>query len=312
MKSYKEITGSFSNYLIFERGLSENTLSAYLLDISLFARFFTKDNEKDMDFTAIGKDEIYEYFMHLNKNNVSRRSISRKISSMRKLYSFICSRGILSSNPFDNIDFPKIEKHLPSFLSVSQVDRLIETCPDTTLGLRDKAMLELMYSSGLRVSEIIALRLGQIDFQEAFLRLYGKGNKERIVPFGERSSQMLSLYLRKSRPLLDKKKSSNHVFITNRGKPMTRQCFFLLLRKYGRLAGIDINFSPHTIRHSYATHLLTGGADIRTIQILLGHESLKTTEIYTHLEDKQLKKEYDAFHPRSKESKRSEKCRQKD
>lgn len=330
MEKYSNIIRSFSNYILFECGLSENTLSAYLKDIELFRDFFAAGNDANpcghglsyknddlFTFGMIRKDQIYEYLLYLQKSGITTRTVSRKLSSLRRFFSYLLKKSLILKNPFDNIDIPRISRALPGFLSLDRIDRLIASCPDTDIGNRDRAMLELMYSSGLRVSEIISLKISQIDFEQCIIRLFGKGSKERIVPFGEMTSQILQGYLGNTRTsFLKKNKPSSFVFLTNRGKPMTRQCFFINLNKYAMIANIDIKISPHTLRHSFATHLLMGGADIRTIQILLGHESLKTTEIYTHLEDKRIKDEYNSHHLRTKTrnqgGKRSVKCLQKE
>lgn len=304
--TFKHIIVTFSNYLVFERGLSENTLKAYLQDIDQFMSFAANDTIKfSENIGSIDKDRIFEYLIYMHKIKITKRSIARKISSLKNFFIFLQKQGYIIKNPFDDINSPKIEQTLPSFLGISQIDKILSSCPDTDNGNRDKAMLELTYSTGLRVSEIISLRLNQVCLDQSIIRIYGKGNKERLVPFNIKALKLLTTYLSFNRKRILKEKVSNFVFITNRGKPMTRQCLFLNLKKYARSANISTNISPHTLRHSYATHLLAGGADIRTIQILLGHESLKTTEIYTHLTDDKIRKEYDNFHPRSNKNKRS-------
>jgi len=287
----------FSKHLFFERGLSDNTISAYLRDVSAFFGFkeagtFSKER--------LSRDDALEYLSFLRKRNLSPRTVARKISALRTFFAFLRARGLVDANVFADIDLPRSGRPLPEALSVAEVVLLLEACPDTAVGVRDRAMLEMLYASGMRVSEAIRLTMNQVDARQRLLRIVGKGDKERIVPYGLQAGTWLERYLRQSRPALLNRRKSPYVYVTTRGKPLTRQAMFLNMRKYARMAGVRSNIGPHILRHSFATHLLAGGADIRTIQILLGHASLKTTEIYTHVNDRDLIRAYNQYHPRAR------------
>ncbi|MCG8471712.1 MAG: site-specific tyrosine recombinase XerD [Desulfobacterales bacterium] len=287
----------FISHLRVERGLSELSVEAYATDLTRFADFLEKNG-----FQSPGEDDTYAILKHLillRDEGLGPRSRARHLVSIRSFYRFLAEEKILASDPSGLIDFPKTGLKLPDTLSVSEVTALLET-PDTAThrGIRDAAMIELLYAAGLRVSELVHLEMRDINLEAGFVRVFGKGAKERVVPMGRYAMEKLEIYITTARPVLLKHHTSRTLFVARAGKPMTRQGFWKMLGKYTRLAGIDKKVSPHTLRHSFATHLLEGGADLRVVQVMLGHSDISTTQIYTHITGDHLRTMHKTFHPR--------------
>lgn len=288
----------FLDYLSLERGLSKNTVRAYGRDLFQFAEFCRINNIDSLDNL---KEESFIQFMgFLRKKKEAPSSINRKISALRTFEKFLCREGEIKANIASQVDTPKIPRRLPETLSLDEVERLLNS-PDlsTPAGLRDRAMLEVLYATGLRVSELVGLNLGDLNLQIGFLRCIGKGSKERIVPLGRYAVDYVSQYLANGRSHFAKMISDDGLFLNHLGKKMTRVGFWKILRKYARKAEILRTFSPHTLRHSFATHLLENGADLRAIQEMLGHASLSTTQIYAHVSKERLRRVYHEAHPRA-------------
>jgi len=285
---------SFLNYLTVERGLSTNSVEAYRNDLS---SFFTEVGKPPVEVT---RDEIRQYLSVQKKNGMSGSTTARRLVSLRNLYRFLLLEKIAVEDPTENIESPKSIKPLPSYLTEDEVERLLEA-PDIKkpLGVRDKTMLELFYATGIRVSELASLTLEGLNQMAGYILVMGKGSKERIVPFGEVAGDWIKTYMEEARPKILKDRASKSLFVTGRGKGMTRQNIWMLLERYARVAGITKHMSPHTLRHSFATHLLRHGADLRSLQILLGHSDISTTQIYTHIEQERLKEVYRKYHPRA-------------
>ncbi len=283
----------FTDALWLEEGLSDNTIKAYGSDLKQFAAWLRKPLHQATP------ECVSRYLSQRFHQGASSRTSARILSSLRKFYDYLVRERLIAENPCAGIDSPYLGRSLPQFLSESQVEALL-AAPDTSrpLGLRDRAMLEMMYAAGLRVSELVVLRFRQLDSQRGLVRLLGKGNKERLVPLGEEALDRLEDYLVHGRPQLLGARRSDYVFVTRRGGPMTRQAFWQLIKRYARQANIDKPLSPHTLRHAFATHLLNNGADLRVVQMLLGHSSLSTTQIYTHVAQARLKALHEKFHPR--------------
>jgi integrase/recombinase XerD len=287
----------FKDYLVVERGYTANTVSAYLSDLRKFQYFLKKKKRRLED---VEKKQVLEFMGYLTAGGMSSRSMARHLVSLKQFFRFLVREGHLQADPASAVKSPKILKSMPHVLSYEEVDRLI-TQPDTAtaLGLRDRAMLELMYASGLRISELLDLRLDRFNTEEAFLVVTGKGDKERVVPVGRKALASMDAYLEKARPALEKGQGSPHVFLSRMGRRMTRQGFWKIIKKYALQAGIRRTIKPHTLRHSFATHLLAGGADLRVVQTLLGHADISTTQIYTHIDQERLHRIYEKYHPRA-------------
>ncbi len=289
---------AFLSYLEVERGLSPNTLDGYRRDIEKLEAFARK---KHLPLASLDASSIREFLRGLHRRGLSMRSISRATSAVRGLFRFAAAEGFASSDPTEQIDSARAPKALPRYLTLEEVESLLNA-PDITNpeGLRDRAMLELLYATGLRASELVSLRAKDLHFEAGYLICRGKGRKERVVPYGRSAKKWLERYLSESRPLLSSKPGEGGLFLSRRGRTMTRQRFFQLLRGYGRLAGIKRTLSPHVVRHSFATHLLERGADLRSLQLMLGHSSIGTTQIYTHVSGERLRRVYDQHHPRAR------------
>ena len=288
---------SYLNHLEVERGLARNTLEAYRRDGEGFLAFL---RSKGWTLESVGREHLFEYVRHLH-TRLSVRSISRRIVSLRSLYRFLLLDGYLNEDPTETLDSPRTWRSLPSYLTQEEVNHLL-AAPDVSkpFGLRDRAMLEVLYATGLRVSELVGLKIAEVDLEGSFLRTLGKGSKERIVPLGDASLDYLNRYLQESRPHFLRRRLANpFLFLTQQGGPMTRQYFWQLIVRYGRSCGLAKKLNPHVLRHSFATHLLENGADLRAVQIMLGHSDISTTQIYTHVTRKRLKQIYAKFHPRA-------------
>lgn len=284
----------FQDALWVENGLSENTLSAYRSDLQQFSLWMGKKSLLESK-----PEDISTYLAVKFRGGASARTSARILSTLKRFFSFLYREGKVHENPCLKIDSPRIGKPLPATLNEEEVDKLL-AAPDTTgaRGCRDRTMLELLYATGLRVSELIKLRVIQINFRQGLLRVVGKGNKERLVPIGEEALEWLQIYIKSSRQDILAQRRSEDLFITNRGAAMTRQAFWHLIKRYANQAGITKTLSPHTLRHAFATHLLNHGADLRVVQLLLGHSDLSTTQIYTHIAQARLKDLHSQYHPR--------------
>ncbi len=287
----------FLDALWVENGLSQNTLSAYRSDLQKLAIWLKRNN---MQLLALNREKMMRYLSYVQKQGKSARSAARMLSSIKRLYQYLIREGEIAVDPIAQIDSPKFFKPLPSSLTESDTEALLNA-PDTSTaqGLRDFAMLETLYASGLRVSELVGLELSQLNLREGLVRVTGKGNKERLVPLGENAIAALQQYLAVARTELLNDRLTDAVFVSNRGRAMTRQTFWYLIKRYVVQAGINKVVSPHTLRHAFATHLLNHGADLRVLQMLLGHSNLSTTQIYTHVAKERLKSLHAEHHPRA-------------
>lgn len=288
----------YLHYLKVERGLSENTIASYGIDLKLFLEYL-RENEIP-SFKQVNKEVIVNYMQAEKNNNKANSSILRSVSSLRKFFQYLAQEKIIEKDSMLLIDTPKKKQHLPQVLTKEEVEKLLHS-PNTgqVLGLRDRAMLELMYATGLRISEIINLKLEDLHLTMGTLQTLGKGHKERIVPVGDEAIKWINRYLEEARPKLLKQKRSNYLFLNFHGNNLTRQGVWKNLKAEVRKAGIQKNITPHTLRHSFATHILENGADLRIVQELLGHADISTTQIYTHLSNKQLADIYNRAHPRA-------------
>lgn len=285
----------YLDYIKFERKLSNETVKNYEYDLNKFISYLKENHINSFNKVTVGNIENYLKYI----SNLNSRSISRNITSINNLFIFLLKEKRVKKNPCEFIDRPKIKKSLPDTLSVEEVSNLLDIPLKTKYDYRNKAMLELMYGSGLRVSELISLTMRNIDLENDIVRCLGKGSKERIVPINDYSMYYLKLYIDK-RNLFLINGFNDYLFLNNHGKQITRQGFFKNLKKILLEKGIKKNVTPHTLRHSFATHMLSGGADLRSIQILLGHSDISTTKIYTHISKEKIKRDYEDFHPRSK------------
>ena len=291
----KEIIDLFLDSLWMERGLSKNTLFAYRSDISKYARWL---QNQGINITKAGPQNILAYLA--STENKSTRTVARNLSSLRRLYEYLSKEDKVKQNPIKNVEAPRLGRSLPKSLTENEVESLLDA-PNTNqpLGLRDKTMLEIIYGTGLRVSELITLTLHQINLRQGVVRVMGKGNKERLVPLGEISTEWLEKYLAHGRnEILGENNSTDTLFPSKRGKSMTRQTFWHIVKRHAIVAGIKKNISPHMLRHAFATHLINHGADLRVVQMLLGHSDISTTQIYTHVARERLKDIHSKHHPR--------------
>lgn len=287
----------FINYLIIEKKLSDNTKKSYYNDLKKYIDFLSKKNIKNP--SQINEKDIVSYIEYLNLEKCSMKTISHNITCIKEYHKYLLKDGILSIDCTENIKSPKLKKSLPHVLSIEEVDKLLNIKLSNAFDYRNKAMLELMYSSGLRVSELVSLDLQDINLNMGTVRCFGKGSKERIIPIGDIALEYLEIYINEYRDSMKKGYLCDKLFLNNHGKEMTRQGFFKILKKLAKDQEIKTDFSPHTLRHSFATHLLEYGADLRSIQELLGHEDISTTQIYTHISTKKIRDEYNMSHPRS-------------
>jgi integrase/recombinase XerD len=292
-----QILDQFLHYLLVEKGLSANTLDAYGHDLNRFFDFVKKSEVEGLN--RIEKVQVKGFLHSLQKQGLSARSRARNLVAVRTFFRFLVQEGILETNPVEDFESPKMARVLPETLTVKDVETLLgQPDPLSPLGLRDRAMLEILYATGMRVSELVRLPLNQLNLEGGFVLLYGKGSKERLVPLGREAMEWIRLYLRTGRSALLRKKESPFLFVDRSGTRISRQCFWKTLKTYGLKAGIGKRMTPHVLRHSFATHLLEGGADLRSVQMLLGHEDISTTQIYTHVTRDRLKKVHKKYHPR--------------
>jgi len=289
---------SFLSYLRVEKALSQNTIDAYRRDLEKFSEFATERGLKKP--AQVKRGDVVDFLASLYVRKLDARSVARHLVSLRQLFRFLLSEELISEDPVITVESPKFRQSLPQFLSVEEVDKLLAQ-PDvsSTLGLRDKAMIELLYSAGLRVSELCNLAVDDLHVHAGSLRCIGKGNKERLVPVGKRALAVLQLYIQKARPEILGEHISKYLFINRKGMKLDRVSFWKTLASYGRKAGLRKALKPHMLRHSFATHLLDRGADLRSVQMMLGHSDISTTQIYTHVVEERLKQVYKAHHPRA-------------
>ena len=294
------ITG-FVDYLMLERGMSKNTLLAYEKDMRQVQAFFTK-RKQPINPIQIQRTDILEFITAINQIGLSERTQARMLSSFKAFYKYLLVEKLISTNPLELIESPKLPQKIPEVLSIEEVQSIIESVDlSDPLGHRNRAILETLYASGLRVSELIELKISNLIFDLGFIRVIGKGDKERLVPIGEEAITQIKYYIKHYRSQLTIKDTfRDHVFLNRRGARLTRVMIFNIVKNQTNQAGIRKNVSPHTFRHSFATHLIEGGADLRAVQQMLGHESILTTEIYTHIDQSYLKETMLSFHPLNK------------
>lgn len=289
---------SFLTHIRVEKGLSANTVSAYRRDLMKFSDFAQKRN---LSLAAVRSDELMDFLATLYRQRLESKSVARHLVSLRNFFRFAQTQELIPEDPSVNLESPKIRRSLPGYLRLEEVERLLAQ-PDgkTPFGMRDRAMLEVLYSAGLRVSELVGLRVSDLDTKIGCVRCIGKGDKERIVPIGKKALGMVERYLREARPkLLGKATGSPTLFVNRRGGALSRVGVWKILSSYGRRAGLRVALTPHMLRHSFATHLLERGADLRSVQLMLGHADISTTQIYTHVVEERLKQIYKAHHPRA-------------
>lgn len=286
----------FLDYLAVEKGLAKNSLASYAIDLRHFGHWL---HEQGIDVDGVERIHIVKYFQSLRAAGISARSVARALAAIRGLFRFLVAERHLRKDPTENLENPKLWSTLPKSLQPEEVEALLGA-PDRTTpdGQRDAAMLELLYATGLRVSELIRVRVDEVVMDAGFLRTIGKGSKERIVPFGDSAKDSIVAYMESGRRELDKH-ADPHLFLSRRGRPMSRQSFWMKIVRYATQAGIRAHISPHVLRHAFATHLLENGADLRSVQMMLGHADISTTQIYTHVSRARLQKMYESFHPRA-------------
>jgi len=293
----KALLKEFLNYLSVERGLSRNTISSYGSDLLSFLNHLESKGATGME--KIKRDDITEYLLHLKDKGLSGNSISRALIAIKMFYKFLVQERFIKNDVAGILESPKLIRPLPNVLNITEVTRLLRA-PDTRswVGIRDKAALELMYATGMRVSEMVDLLTATLNLDVGFIKCKGKGDKERMVPIGSEARNAVSHYMEKVRPSLLKSRNDNHLFLTRLGKKVSRQSFWKMMKKYAKRARIGKEIAPHTLRHSFATHLLERGADLRVVQEMLGHSDIATTQIYTHIDKGRLKSIHKQFHPR--------------
>jgi len=293
----EQLFDQFLHYLIVEKGLSKNTIEAYSHGLS---RFLNHLREKGVqEIREVGKFHIRGFLLVLRRKNLNTKSIVRNLVAIRTFFRFLIQEGVLESNPVEELESPKVAKTLPEILTLKEIEQILEQ-PDlhTPLGTRDRAMLEMVYATGMRVSELTQLPIHQVNLEGGYVLLYGKGSKERIVPLGSEAMKWVTVYLKTARGILSKGKENPSLFINRSGKGMSRQSFWKNLKDYARRAGLRKRTTPHLLRHSFASHLLERGADLRSVQMMLGHADISTTQIYTHVTGERLKKVHKQYHPR--------------
>ena len=297
MSTNPEILDRFLGHLTVERGLAGNSIDAYSRDLRRYLEFMEAQGIGDP--SGILRSHIAQFLSQLAGYGLSPVSLAQNISAVRGFHRFLVGEGLTKADPTENLDSPKLAKKLPDVLDTAEIDALLAQ-PDTSslLGLRDRAMLEVIYACGLRISELLSLKQSDLAFEQGYIRCFGKGSKERVVPIGKAARHWTEKYLDGSRRELAQKYPSDVLFLNNRGRPMSRMGFWKLLKAYAQKAGIKKRVHPHILRHSFATHLLEGGADLRSVQEMLGHADISTTQIYTHVDREYLKEVHRQFHPR--------------
>lgn len=280
---------NYRNYLKYERAYSDNTVGAYMNDLNKYEEFLKKD------ILESDTEDLEKYLKYIK--NLESTTVAHKITSIKSYFNYNIKRGIVSVNPADKVSRPKLTKHLPEYLTEEEVGKLLDVEVKSPYDYRNKTILELLYSSGIRISELVNIKTPNYDNEECLIRIMGKGSKERIVPLGDYAVNIMNDYMNNYRPLINKK-HTDYVFINNRGDKISRQFIFKVIKKEALKKGIKKDISPHTLRHTFATHLLKNGADLRIIQELLGHENISTTQIYTHVTNNKLKSDYETYFPK--------------
>ena len=294
----KSLVEEFIHYLAVERGLADNTLDSYNRDLNQFLGFL--EQEKVLDLQKATRNMVMSYLLVLQKRGRATATVSRHLAALKSFYHFLLKEKYIEKDPTANLESPKLEKKLPRVLAVNEVEMLLNQPMGTDpAALRDKAMLELLYATGIRVTELIQLDVNHINVDMGYIRCFGKGSKERIVPVGSFARRCVDEYLQKGRSKIIKIKAEQALFVNQHGRRLTRQGFWKIIKKYARRAGISKVITPHTLRHSFATHLLENGADLRSVQEMLGHADITTTQIYTHLTKGRLREVYAKSHPRA-------------
>ncbi|PWU69098.1 site-specific tyrosine recombinase XerD [Gracilibacillus dipsosauri] len=288
----------FYHYLRIERGLSNNTLQAYRRDLSHYYQFLN-ENKKLEKWDNVSRQDILQFLYHLNDTGKSTSTIARTLSTIRLFHQFLIREFQLSQDPSLHIETPRTGRRLPKVLSTDDVEKLLSIEPKDKYSIRNKAMLETLYATGLRVTELTDLTLADLHLTMGFVRCFGKGSKERIVPLGDLAKESVEMYLEQARPMLVSKKNTENVFVNHHGNRLSRQGFWKIIKQIAKDVGIEKEISPHTLRHSFATHLLENGADLRAVQEMLGHSDISTTQIYTHVSKSRLKDIYKEHHPRA-------------
>ncbi|MDZ7373763.1 MAG: site-specific tyrosine recombinase XerD [candidate division KSB1 bacterium] len=294
----------FLDYLRLERNLSRNTIDAYAVDLSKYLQFLDAQGLRSL--ARVDPETVLDFLAELRRRGLASTSVARCLSAVRTFHRFLQAEGLVPTNPTENLQYPKRKLVLPTVLELHEVEWLLEQ-PETTdlIGLRDRAILEFLYGTGVRVSELCGIRVQDLFFEEGFVRVLGKGAKERLVPIGEEAIHWTERYLREVRPQIARPRLSRDlVFLGARGKPLSRVMVWKMIRRYAMSAGIRKTIGPHTLRHSFATHLIQGGADLRAVQEMLGHADIATTQIYTHLDREYVKEVYRHYHPREAHGKR--------
>jgi len=289
-----ELIDQFIDFYWLSTGASKNTLAAYRSDLKIFNKWLAGKS-----FISVNSKHIQDYFSERQKNNIGSSTQARILTCLHSFYQYLLANQLIKKDPTEQLSHPKLEKKLPVFLNIQEVEKLLEAPSSSSFfGQRDRAMLELLYSCGLRVSELINLSYHNINLKEEFIRIHGKGNKERVLPMGEIAIDYLMKYETNARPMLLKNGQSDSYFLSNRGSAMSRQNFFYIIKAYANQVGIDKPLSPHSLRHAFATHLVQKGADLRSVQLMLGHSDISSTQLYTHIQNAQLKAQHAKHHPR--------------
>jgi len=303
----KEQIDSFLNYLAVEKGYSEHTILAYRNDLTALTDFAIQElskNNASPTWSDFNRQTMLGYLLQLKEKGYVATTVARKVAAARSFFGFLNAEGVIKTDPTENMSSPSVGKALPKPIPINQVRLLLEQ-PDklsTAEAKRDRAMLELLYASGMRISELVSLNLGDVNTEgEYFVRCFGKGRKERIIPLYEQIALAIKKYIDEERPKLARGRKETALFLNARGERLTRQGFWQKLKEYAKSAGLNEQISPHTLRHSFATHMLSGGADLRSVQELLGHANISTTQVYTHLTTEQVRRTYDKSHPRAKD-----------
>ena len=301
----KEDISSFLNYLTVEKGFSDNTVAAYRNDLSGLASFAEEAASKQglvPSWNSFGRQDMLSYLLHLNERSYVPTTRARKVAAARSFFKFLVAEGIIKENPTQNVKSPIVGRSLPKPISVSQVRALLEqpTKRSTPDAKRDAAMLQLLYAGGMRVSELVSLNLKDVNTEVGDVRCLGKGHKERLIPIHRQAASAIEEYVKEARPHLVRNDQEKALFVNRRGERLTRQGFWQILKEYAKAAGLGSSVTPHTLRHSFATHMLSGGADLRAVQELLGHANISTTQVYTHLTTEHIRRSYERSHPRAK------------
>jgi integrase/recombinase XerD len=299
----REDVKRFLEYMTVERGVSPNTLVAYRNDLNQLTEYLeTSHPEDNFGWEEVVGEIMTSYLLRLHDRGYSDTTRARKVASAKSLFGYLLDEGVISKDPTENLSSPRIGRSLPEALTVEEVEELLRSVSrgDTPDVKRDQGMLELLYASGLRVTELVSLDIDDVNLEQGSVRCYGKGAKERVIPIHQNAVDVIKVYLADGRPHISNQKSGPSLFLNRRGERLTRQGFWLILKGHAKRAGIEKKITPHTLRHSFATHLLRGGAPLRHVQELLGHASITTTQVYTHLTSEHVRSEYDKAHPRAR------------